>query len=54
MANPGRLDRIVRRIQGIWRSAPVARGVAMSGTAAFRLCPADSLAGVRTCPVARR
>lgn len=38
---------------GAWRFAVVAWGVVMLGTAAFRFCPAYTLLGIRTCPVAK-
>ncbi|WP_137180781.1 DUF2892 domain-containing protein [Roseomonas sp. AR75] len=38
---------------GAWRFAVAAWGVVMLGTAAFRFCPAYTLLGIRTCPVAR-
>lgn len=38
---------------GAWRFAVVAAGVVMLGTAAFRFCPAYSLLGLRTCPIAK-
>lgn len=38
---------------GSWKYALTAWGVVMLGTAAFRFCPAYTLLGVRTCPLAR-
>lgn len=38
---------------GAWRFAVVAWGVLMLGTAVFRFCPAYTLLGIRTCPVAK-
>jgi hypothetical protein len=38
---------------GAWRFAVVAAGVVLLGTAAFSFCPAYSLLGLRTCPIAK-
>ena len=38
---------------GAWKYALTAWGVVMLGTAAFRFCPAYTLLGVRTCPLAK-
>jgi hypothetical protein len=38
---------------GAWRFAVVGWGVVMLGTALFRFCPAYTLLGIRTCPVAK-
>lgn len=38
---------------GAWQYTLTAWGVVMLGTAAFRFCPAYTLLGVRTCPVAK-
>lgn len=38
---------------GAWKYALTVWGVAMLATAAFRFCPAYTLLGIRTCPVAK-
>lgn len=39
---------------GAWRFAVVAVGLVLLATAAFRICPAYLLFGIRTCAVDRR
>lgn len=67
MANIGSLDRTLRFIlgtallaslflphlsgKGIWPFALAAVGLVLLATAAFRVCPAYSLLGIRTCPL---
>lgn len=38
---------------GAWKFAMAASGVVMLGTAVFRSCPADTLFGIRTCPISK-
>ncbi|MFA6964995.1 DUF2892 domain-containing protein [Bosea sp. (in: a-proteobacteria)] len=38
---------------GAWKYALTAGGLVMLGTAAFRFCPAYTLLGIRTCPLAK-
>ena len=39
---------------GAWKFAVAAVGVVMLGTAVFRFCPAYTLLGINTCPLAKR
>lgn len=39
---------------GTWKFAVAAIGVVMLGTAVFRFCPAYTLLGINTCPLAKR
>lgn len=39
---------------GAWKFAVAAVGVVLLGTALFRFCPAYTLLGIRTCPMAKR
>jgi hypothetical protein len=38
---------------GAWRFAVIGAGVVLIGTAAFRICPAYMLFGIRTCATSR-
>ena len=39
---------------GLWKFAVAAVGIVMLATAAFRFCPAYTLLGLNTCPLAKR
>jgi hypothetical protein len=39
---------------GNWKYALTAAGLIMLGTALLRVCPADTLLGISTCPAERR